>query len=426
MGIAASSALQGESGASGPAYGSLEMLGGPRKFKKKPVLVLDPDELEKAHAAFHDASADLLGEDAERSPRPAMILGLAPMEDDDPEEMGQSDEVQDDSEEYLPSSEAVLSLTKRRTAPLPEDDSPLSNGLHADSGTDFGFTTDDPAEVQIEDGLDIAHRIFPSLPINPEIAAQELDYAPADDGMGIEADNAERNAKPEPWTDISPIIRSPEPPDAQAGQPPASSDDARKPVTSFIGAFTPKEEPQVGNPVASRPAAGADEIPADVEPVASSPYVPRPARFDELNPAKDYDVPEEHYDLDIWLSAPEDDGNTQPSGPEPEVTQDSVGGAAFAQEPETTSSIETSEENVTLTEDDRPDGLAFMRDARSRRSAICATPQGRQSALRTKLLREKAEADAAAHANVAADQGEEEQNSLIRRFWDWLRSAFKD
>ena len=63
MGNATSSALRADETVTparmadndGPAFGSLANLGGPRKFKKKPVLVLDPEELEKAHMMFQEA-----------------------------------------------------------------------------------------------------------------------------------------------------------------------------------------------------------------------------------------------------------------------------------------------------------------------------------------------------------------------------------
>ena len=125
MGSAASSALRIDE----TAYGSLEGLGsglgGVRKFKKQPVLVLDPEELAQAHAAFHEASAEQLGETVERAPKPAMILGLAPMDDDDLEEMGEADDVGEDADTGQPSAEAVLSLTRRKSTPLlDEDDAP--------------------------------------------------------------------------------------------------------------------------------------------------------------------------------------------------------------------------------------------------------------------------------------------------------------
>ena len=104
MGNATSSALRADdpvtpvsgAGDEGPAFGSLANLGGPRKFKKKPVLVLDPEELEKAHMIFQEASAELLGEEVQRPERPRPVLGLAPIDDEDaaPDDMGESDDIE--------------------------------------------------------------------------------------------------------------------------------------------------------------------------------------------------------------------------------------------------------------------------------------------------------------------------------------------
>lgn len=64
-------------------YGSLVTLG-PRTFKKKPVLVLDAEELAQAHLAIAMGGAEIMetAPDPVEAPRPrapAMLLGLAPM-----------------------------------------------------------------------------------------------------------------------------------------------------------------------------------------------------------------------------------------------------------------------------------------------------------------------------------------------------------
>ena len=146
-------------GADGPAFGSLSTLGGPRKFKKKPVLVLDPEELAKAHMMFQDASAELLGEDVERPERSAPVLGLAPMDFDDakPDKLDVPDDGDDIDEDDLPSAEDVLRMTASR-APLEEPDEAEEAAIAA----------------QLE-GLDVDRRIFPVLPLKSEdqIAAEE-------------------------------------------------------------------------------------------------------------------------------------------------------------------------------------------------------------------------------------------------------------
>ncbi len=164
MGNATSSALRADdpvtsapaTGADGPAFGSLSTLGGPRKFKKKPVLVLDPEELEKAHMLFQDASAELLGEDVERPERPAPLLGLAPMALDDSEadDVDPSDDADDIEEDDLPSAEDVLRMTASRPAAEEADEAAIAEHLER---------------------LDFDRRIFPSLPLKSEdqIAAEE-------------------------------------------------------------------------------------------------------------------------------------------------------------------------------------------------------------------------------------------------------------
>lgn len=76
MAPASSSALRVDDS----AYGSLEGLGMPRR-KKVPVLVLDPEELERAHQLFQEGAAEQLGDfdPQERANRPIPLFGLAPI-----------------------------------------------------------------------------------------------------------------------------------------------------------------------------------------------------------------------------------------------------------------------------------------------------------------------------------------------------------
>ncbi len=143
-------------GEDGPAFGSLANLGGPKKFKKKPVLVLDPEELEKAHMMFQDASAELLGEEVQRPERPSAVLGLAPMDDEDssPEDMGADEEGDETDDTEVPTAEDLLRMSASRPEPDPDDEAAIAAHL---------------------EGLDFDHRIFPSLPLksDEEIAAEE-------------------------------------------------------------------------------------------------------------------------------------------------------------------------------------------------------------------------------------------------------------
>jgi hypothetical protein len=66
-------------------YGSLSTLGS-RKMKKKPVLMLDEQELARAHMAIAMGGAEIMDTPAARAVQPAMLLGLAPMGQDDADE----------------------------------------------------------------------------------------------------------------------------------------------------------------------------------------------------------------------------------------------------------------------------------------------------------------------------------------------------
>ncbi|RPF72436.1 hypothetical protein [Aurantiacibacter spongiae] len=165
MGLASSFALRADATvpdaaaaiADGPAYGSLEALGGPKKFKKKPVLVLDPDELAKAHQMFAEAGAEYMGEEAPVRERPATVLGLAPIDQTHlDEELGQTDDDDAGEDDATPSPEAVLNLTARRkTAALEQPE--------ADEGDEAAVF----AEPELDE-IDIEHRIFPDLPLMAE------------------------------------------------------------------------------------------------------------------------------------------------------------------------------------------------------------------------------------------------------------------
>ena len=119
MGSTSSSALRDEA-----AFGSLASMGA-RKLKKKPVLVLDPEELAQAHLLFQQGAAEQLGEfEPENRPRATVSLfGLAPMSEDDGEDMFALSPLNDDDEDDFEEAEApapdkVLSLT-RTSAPRP-------------------------------------------------------------------------------------------------------------------------------------------------------------------------------------------------------------------------------------------------------------------------------------------------------------------
>lgn len=458
MGIAASSALRVDTASDGLAYGSLEAMGGgARKLKKKPVLVLDPDELAQAHAMFHEASAELLGDDVERAPRPAAILGLAPMDnEDEPDDLDQTDDVETEDEADLPSPEAVLALTRRRTPPPPLGDF-VSEDPAADMGA-MGSAMDElPIVPRIEDDLDMATRIFPSLSLHPDQVDENKEPEARSPDLPEEPASlpAELEAEPQPEP-LKSAVTVPEPTKVELQKPEAITaqpTERAEPKEEFT--FSPATpSPRAAPEQAAKPAPVAPKLtePTPIEPTPIEPApvagakTPRPVRFDELNPAKDYGTPEEVYDLDSWLAEPQDDDQPSSDPAEPEPAPEVL--AVQPSQPETTSvpeAMPSSEpefelsnqqeipplpdeepkaapadvrSDVTLTEDDRIDGYAFMRDPRSRRSTVVSAPQGRQSALRAKLMREaEQEAAEAERANASG--------SDLAAFWNWLRGLFK-
>ncbi|WAT18680.1 hypothetical protein OZN62_03640 [Aurantiacibacter sp. MUD11] len=174
MGHATSSAVRADDAAQADAFGSLSTLGGPKKFKKKPVLVLAPEELEKAHSMFQDASAELLGQPVERPARPASsLLGLAPMDDESasPEDMGEVDDAQNGGDDGdIVTNDDVLGMSRIREAEEPTiADLPELPDEHLD--------IDAMAAQALDQDLDMEHRIFPSLPTQPEEEFAEQDEA---------------------------------------------------------------------------------------------------------------------------------------------------------------------------------------------------------------------------------------------------------
>lgn len=469
MGIAASSALRDDTGANGPAYGSLEGLGGPRVLKKKPVLVLDPEELEAAHALFYEASAELLGEDVERAPRPVSILGLAPMEDD-PEELGHSDEVDDDAEDDLPSPEAVLALTRRKT-PLPELDyaeEGYGEEGYADEGyADEGYADDTfgaPPDGQdglpdpgfIDDGLDLSTRIFPSLPIRQDIGDDDLEdftFQPVELARPA-------SVTPLPVPPAAPpahVARAPEPPFAAPPAAPAAPVAVPTPsLPEILHEDIPPVEADLPvdpaapvadvNPAPKAPLEDLEELEdLEVSPSASlASQTPPAARFEERDPVDADETPAKKLDLQSWLAWEAEDDDTPPPAPRtaPQVEAELDAEPRAELQPDLEAELEldleaewqAEKERVTPApaveyfdeeddgqnsiSDDKVDGYAFMRDQRPRRAVLQAAQEGQQSALRAKLLRD-AERDAA-HARRPEPQ-QRPLVAMILRCWNWLR-----
>lgn len=119
--------LQDPSEFADDGYGSLMGTGGPKK-KKKPVLVLDADELEQAHLAIamggqHIMEADDEPEAMERIRMPSSMLGLAPMgsvADDDEDDYALSEEDMDSFADQEPEDYSEEGLSEEEEM---EDDS---------------------------------------------------------------------------------------------------------------------------------------------------------------------------------------------------------------------------------------------------------------------------------------------------------------
>ena len=298
----------------------------------------------------------------------------------------------------------------------------------------------------------MATRIFPSLSLHPDAA--DDDAPSAEEFVAPKWPVAKPDPEPEAQPTLAPEpVPAPEPepqpePEPKAAEALPDLPAARAPEPKPLVAMSPVETP----PIAEQPPERAERKeqftftpalrttpapkaePAPPAPEASDESL-RPARFDELNPAKDYGTPDEVYDLDNWLTESQDEAQPAATQTDPELTPDPVTPPELdvelppeqevappperdaRQSPIEEPAVADNHDDVTVTEDDRVDGYAFMRDPRSRRSAVVSAPQGRQSALRAKLLRE-AEEDAAEALR------REESGSPFMAFWTWLKALF--
>lgn len=407
MGNATSSALRAENtatpvpapGADGPVFGSLANLGGPRKFKKKPVLVLDPEELEKAHLMFQEASAELLGEEPPRPERGTTLLGLAPMDDEDaaPEDMGEPDdsEAGEDNED-IPTAEEVLRMTDTRvTIDLPADE----------------------LIAQQLEGLDIDRRIFPSLPLKSEeeIAAEEEAERVALEARtrSAEPDRAEMPgddipisfAAETPGTDtashhypVDPLSGSEAESESVSGsdhtlEPAAEATFKRAVFDNAPFLDFPSQPLRFEMPDHIKPAGFAhDPAPVETE-FGAQPDTgtTREAEWDADKPDRfDWNEDETH----LGLLPDEFESEAEPE-PEPEPEHDPEG-------------------SYTETDDEEVDGYAFMYAANPRGRTLHALSEGESNSLRAKLVKEREGQQAVAAAPHASP-------SLFARLTAWLR-----
>ncbi len=468
MGNATSSALRAEDtmtpapahGDDGPAFGSLANLGGPRKFKKKPVLVLDPEELEKAHMMFQEASAELLGEEVERHEKPKSILGLAPMDDEDatPEDMGDSDDAEAGTDdEVIPSAEDLLRMTEARA--------PIDPAM-AD-------TQDDYIAQQLE-SLDVDHRIFPSLPLKSEeeiAAEEEAERAAAQASAESEAaaSTAAATDSPAPRIDFIPEDEPASPYVGpfenlrSTGREDQSQEEQQAELPSHAFPVNPLPEPEAEMEPPPEPEpqvahATADSVFGD-EPFLDFPtqplrFVPEPEAVEQAVPeAVEETTPEtveEFAPEPVDHAMPEAEDNIAPEAEvlaeqempaeHPAEAEDPVD---YHTEPEAGFELELHNEidwdenaplglgpdyepepepeperepdgSYTEVEDEPVDGYAFMYAGNPRARTLHALAEGESNSLRAKLLKERQDA-------LAEIEAAERKASVWTRFTAWLR-----
>lgn len=469
MAPASSSAMRDESAADGLGYGSLTGIGGPKKFKKKPVLVLDPEELEAAHALFQEASAELCGQEVERAPRPATVLGLAPMLDDDPEEMGASDEDGAEDDDTPVDTEAVLSLTRRKSNAMPIDeyfgDDLDDDDIYGASAPDLNPASDgSPSpDGEIDDGLDLSKRIFPSLNLAQSDDPPADDLSPSDDASEG-AENAASFAKDDATDQLDPaheLTPAMEPQDTVDDEVSSTdSDPEEKPIShipldaklSDYRDLAPNDD-QPGPD--GEPEEPGNEVPPEAHANPSDTSMhdhPRPARFDELNPDRPADD-EDVFDLDAWLAEdqpeptiverpytyePKGEGSRVPASL-PEATEedpDSIGPDAPVEDAPEKHDLPTGVVSddagsagspdgtryTAIEDDEEVDGYAFMRnEKRSRPMPVRAHQAGQQNSLRAKLAKDD-DTDSAQHMREIEEP--DLPRSVIARMWNWLKGLF--
>lgn len=184
MGFASSSAARLSDA---PAYGSLAGLG-PRKLKKKPVLVLDPEELEAAHRLFQEGGAEQLGEfqPEERPEYKPPRLGLVPMAEDDTDPVASADgedeaEMVEDDVAPMDRVLALVALEEAAeaaaAAALQDEAEPAESHLSEEESFSpasygpSGLDQDEPSEAPLDDLSEA------SLSLRP--AAHEPDGEPS-------------------------------------------------------------------------------------------------------------------------------------------------------------------------------------------------------------------------------------------------------
>jgi|GEM_PF-2373402 len=265
--------LEGDEG----PYGSLVMFR-PKSFKKKPVLTVDPDELEKAYQAFDVCGAQIMdGEDAPITRHGTQFLGLAPIEEGEEAIEGDDDLVADDDLDRL-----------------------LQDAIHADEGAEPAGA--EPAGAESDDvpppppDLDAGPEEAGPDDAGPEEAASQMPAEAAEDDLPVESRS--QSADPADLAPEAPEMPAPEPlswveqegsagtPDSQAAREEAPTEPASEPARPSFSLPEFRSEPEEENdmprgegwslvPPESADHQGADyfvEEPAEVDTNATSHY----------------------------------------------------------------------------------------------------------------------------------------------------------
>ena len=364
MGSASSSAALASEA---PGFGSLAAMG-KSKPRKKPVLVLAPEELEQAHLLFQQGAAEQLGDfdPVERAARSASLFGLAPMggEDDDADNAAPFQPLQDDFEDVeeaeAPEPDKVLALTRPRQATA--DGRPA-----ADSASPFGTLRKAPIQLpELEAGSEGEDEGTP-----PEFA-DDHDYSDVAPGFSTNAEPAYHEPVKDPvGRDLARLIGAPrstgEPEEQQPG-----IFEADGPAKDWASDDWDTGNWDAGNWDAVNGATGSD----------------RPARDEPAGPAA-LDLSDANHDQvdDAWLS--DDSAAEEPAAhtyaplgsvlPEPDSVEPDTVDPVF-EEPAALA-IDHEVASVTVFDDETED-YAYVQPAEF------APQHGMQNTLRARLVRE--------------------------------------
>ncbi len=321
--------------AANDAYGSLAMLVSRPKPKKKPVLVLDADELAAAHLLFQQGAAEQL-EDADRIERAPMMLGLAPLGSDaETDDLPGPDEDEYTIEADAPAPEDVLNMT-RPVQELSERPQKSFRKLMVALPPDG-----DPA-------LDAIEPFVPLAPSDEE--ASDEDFVETE--LGFEA---ELEAEAEPEAEL----------------------EAENPATDAVAELTDEAAEVFVDGAALDDAAHApteETAPAEM---------PHEEIFDE----EDVGTAPDKADAIIEATEPYEPLEVHEAEPEDALGQDEIAEAP-AEESAAVQEPGNAANETDLSEEEEVDGYAFMRSPEQRKLLIPSAGTQHQNSLRARLIKD--------------------------------------